>query len=109
MLLVEWDGGPLATCIAGANVNDHLLMAATLDTIVVERPAPAAEAPQGLCLDAGYDNAASRQVKDAPGDKTHPARPWVVERTFSWLLRRRRLLNRWEKRPQNFLANLKIA
>ena len=103
-LLVEEHGGPLSICVAGANVNDHLLLAATLDAIVVERPAPSVESPQHLCLDKGYDNARSRQVvtergyiehiksireekTDELAGKTNPARRWVVERTFSWLLR----------------------
>ena len=125
-LLVEAAGGPLAACVAGANINDHLLLAQTLDAIVVERPVPSAEKPQNLCLDKAYDNALSEMVakergyvphirrigqekKDEQGEKTHPARRWVVERTFSWLLRWRGILNRWEKKPQNYLATLKLA
>jgi putative transposase len=93
---------------------------------VVERPEPTEEEPQHLCLDKGYDNAPSRQVvaergylehirrigeekKDGAGEKTHPARRWVVERTFSWLSRWRGLLVRWDKKPQNYLANVKLA
>ncbi len=125
-LLVERDGGPLSVCVAGANVNDHLLLAATLDAIVVERPQPTEEEPQHLCLDKGYDNEPTRKVvsergytehirrigeekKDEQGEKTHPARRWVVERTFSWLLRWRGILNRWDKKPENYLASLKLA
>jgi putative transposase len=125
-LLVEERGGPLAVCISGANVNDHLLLAATLDAIVVERPEPTGNSPQHLCLDKGYDNEPTRQVlsergytehikrigeekKDEQREKTHPARRWVVERTFSWLLRWRGILNRWEKKPENYLASLKLA
>jgi len=55
-LLVEADGGPLAVVIAEANRHDTKLLAATLEAIVVERPAPTPEAPQHLCLDKGYDN-----------------------------------------------------
>ena len=121
-MLVEGDGGPLACCIAGtaetrfregANVNDHLLLAGTLDAIVVERPEPSEDKPQNLCLDKGYDNEPTRGVvsdrgytehircigeekKDEQGEKTHPARRWVVERTFSWLSRWRGILDRWE-------------
>ena len=125
-LLVEGEGYPLATCIAGANINDHLLLATTLDAIVVERPKPTEEEPQNLCLDKGFDNAPTREVisergyiehircigeekTDEQGEKTLPARRWVVERTFSWLSRWRGILNRWEKKPENYLANLKIA
>ena len=55
-LLVEKDGGPLAVVIAGANVPDVQLLAATIDAIVVERPKPEPEWLQHLCLDKGYDN-----------------------------------------------------
>ena len=114
-------------CIAPANVNDHRLLAATLDAIVAERPAPTEQEPQHLCLDKGYDNAPSRQalsergyvehirriglekVDEATGETRHPARRWVVERTFSWLCRWRGILVRWEKKPQNYLASIKLA
>lgn len=39
----------------------------------------------------------------------HPPRRWVVERTLGWLMRWRGILIRWEKKPQNYLANLKLA
>jgi putative transposase len=107
-------------------VNDHLLLRATLDAIVVERPAVTLANPQNLSLDKGYDNAPTRALleefdyiphirqigeekKDDEGEKTHPARRWVVERTFSWLSRWRGLLIRWEKKPENYLANLKLG
>jgi len=125
-LLVEGSGYPLAVCVAGANLNDHLLLATTLDAVVVERPEPTEDRPQNLCLDKGFDNASAREVvkergyiehikrigeekKDERDEKTHPARRWVVERTISWLSRWRGILNRWEKKPRNYLANLKLA
>jgi putative transposase len=93
---------------------------------VVERPEPTEGEPQHLCLDAGCDNAPTRQAvaergyrehirrigeekKDQAGEKTHPARRWVVKRTFTWLSRWRGLLARWDKKPQNYLANVKLA
>ena len=125
-MLVEADGGPLAVCIAGANVNDHLLLAATLDAIVVEHPLLSQAKPRNLSLDKGYDNEPTRQViterayvphirhigqetKEQTAEKCYPARRWVVERTFSWLLRWRGILIRWEKKPENYLASLKLA
>ncbi len=39
--------------VAGANVRDDKLLAATLDAIVLERPKPTGEASQHLCLDKG--------------------------------------------------------
>lgn len=52
-LLVDGDGSPLGVVVAGANVNDFKLLQATIESIVVERPA----CEQHLCLDKGYDNA----------------------------------------------------
>jgi len=99
-LLVEAAGGPLAVVIAGANVHDTKLLAATLDAIVVARPQPTPERPQHLCLDLGYDNPTGAEaVKNhhyvahlrrigkekldlATGKPRFPARRWVVERTL---------------------------
>ena len=39
----------------------------------------------------------------------HRARRWVVERTHSWINRSRRLLVRWEKKVENYLAFLHLA
>ena len=70
-LLVAGDGYRLAACIAGANINDHLLLAATLDAIVVERPKPTEAAPQHLCLDKGYDNQPTRDLVEERGYIEH--------------------------------------
>ncbi|MGH2515346.1 MAG: transposase [Ktedonobacterales bacterium] len=53
--LCEGHGVPMAVVVAGANVRDMKLAAPTLDAVVVERPAPTADHPQHLGLDAGYD------------------------------------------------------
>jgi putative transposase len=37
------------------------------------------------------------------------ARRWVVERTHSWLNRFRRILVRWEKKAENYIALLHFA
>ena len=44
--------------------------------------------------------------KEIPGFR---ARRWVVERTHSWLNRFRRLLIRWEKKIENYIAMLHFA
>jgi putative transposase len=110
-LLVETDGGPLSVVVAGANVRDDKLLGATLDAVVVERPEPAEEAPQHLCLDEGYDNRPTRELVegrsyvphirrigeeklDTKGEKRYSARRWVVERTLGWLLKCRAILVR---------------
>jgi transposase len=36
-------------------------------------------------------------------------RRWLVERVFAWLMRSRRLVTRYEHKPQNFLGFLELA
>lgn len=44
-----------------------------------------------------------------PGELRYPARRWVVERTLSWLAKRRSLRIRWCKKLDNWLALLQLA
>lgn len=46
----------------GANRNDFKMARATIASIPVERPAPTAEKPQGMCLDKGYDYREVREL-----------------------------------------------
>lgn len=125
-LLTDGAGIPLAIAIDGANRHDMKLLAATLDGVVVLRPDAEVASPQQLCLDAGYDYDASRAEAVARGYAPHVrgraeeqalktqvpgwrARRWVVERTHAWLNRSRRLLVRWEKKAENYLAFVQLA
>ena len=45
----------------------------------------------------------AQKIKHEAGFK---ARRWVVERTHSWMNRYRRILIRWEKKPENYMALL---
>ncbi len=125
-LLPDGSGIPLALVVDGANRHDSKLLVATLDGIVIARPEPTEEHPQHLCLDAAYDGAPAREEVQARGYIEHIrsrgqekvekvqtpgycARRWVVERTHSWLNRSRRLLVRWEKKTENYLAFLQLA
>jgi putative transposase len=126
-LLVEASGGPLAVVIAGANVHDTKLLAATLEAVIMERPQPTVEHPQHLCLDKAYDNPTGdrtveaygyvphirrigeEKLDPASGEKRFPARRWVVERTLAWLSKCRALLVRYDKYAANFLGLLKLA
>ncbi|MDQ2784390.1 MAG: IS5 family transposase [Chloroflexota bacterium] len=122
-LLVDGTGVPLAVVVGGANRHDMKLVTATLEGIVIARPEPEA-VDQHLCLDAGYDYDAVRVTtaargytahirrRDAERATPHPdgqARRWVVERAHSWLHRSRRLLVRWEKKVENYLAFVHLA
>jgi len=112
--------------VDGANRNDFKLARATIESVPIDRPDPTPEAPQGVCLDKGYDY---REVRDllaefgftahirARGEETqaikqaagYRARRWVVERTHSWMNRFRRILVRWEKKPANYLGLLHLV
>src|SRR5215210_9116712 len=125
-LLVEGRCVPIALAVDGANRHDMKLVERTLETLPVSRPAPTPDHPQHLCLDKGYDYAAVRQTvldfgytahivargqeRDAkqhvPG---YRARRWIVERTHSWMNRFRRLLIRWEKKVDHYVAFLHFA
>jgi putative transposase len=125
-LLVDGRGVPLGVVIDGANRNDHKLMRQTIETLAVARPSPSPAAPHNLCLDKGYDYAEVRELAkefaftlhlrtrgEELRERVHhigaKARRWVVERTHSWLNRFRRILIRWEKKPENYLAMLHFA
>lgn len=125
-LLTEGQGVPVGLVVEGANRHDMKLVQATLDSIVVTRPEPTPDQPQGLCLDKGYDYDEVRalvaafgftahirprdeEARDLARDANHRARRWVVERTHSWMNRFRRILVRWEKKSENYLAFLHFA
>jgi putative transposase len=124
--LTDAAGGPLSIVIAPANVNDHKLLDATIEAMVIERPEQTEQEPQNLCLDKAYDNKPSREVVkkhgykdhirrigeeklDQKGKKKHPARRYVVERTLAWLSKCRGLLVRYERKSENYLAQLQFA
>lgn len=111
--------------LAGANVHDTKLLAATIEAIVVERPTPTADVPQHLCLDKGYDNPTGHTTVEQYGyvghlrrigeerlpreQWTYPPRRWVVERTLAWLSKCRSILVRYAKKAVNYLAFIQLA
>jgi putative transposase len=125
-LLTEGHGVPLGLVVAGANRHDMKLVWATIESMVVQRPEPTEEQPQGLCLDKGYDYQEVRETLVEFGFTAHirsrgeeaqalkqeagkRARRWVVERSHSWLNRFRRILVRWDKKPEHYLSFLHFA
>jgi putative transposase len=112
--------------VSGANTHDMRLVEETLKSIPIERPEPTKRKKQHFCADKGYDYPAVRDLiqewgytahiksrgqeeaerKQLPGYRAHR---WVVERTQSWFNRFRRLLIRWEKKPENYTAFLHFA
>ena len=126
-LLVDERGAPLAIFITGANEHDKWSADDLIVHIVAQRP----HSEQHFCADKGYDyedvhvfvglqnyiahikhRRRRNEPKDEcpiPGEKTFPARRWVVERTFSWLSKRRSIATRWCKKPENWLAFVHMA
>jgi transposase len=102
------------------------LVRETIENIIVDRPEPTEEQPQGMCMDKGYDyqevrdtlqefgftahirsrGEEAKALKKEAGERAHR---WVVERTHSWMNRFRRILTRWEKKAENYAAFLHFA
>ena len=125
-LLTEGHGIPVGLAVDGANRHDMKLVRQTIENMVIERPQPTPEQPQGMCLDKGYDFQEVRDILTEFGFTAHirsrgeeiqelareagkKARRWVVERSHSWMNRFRRILIRWEKKPENYIAFLHFA
>jgi putative transposase len=119
--LTDGAGIPVAVALTAANRPDKEALAELLDARVMRAPASRL---QHLCLDKGYDyddaERAARRRRYRPhirrrGEERRAcrrgtrARRWVVERTTSWFNRFRKLLIRWEKKPQNYLALVYFA
>jgi len=126
-LLVDERGAPLAIFITGANEHDKWSADDLIIHIVAKRP----HTEQHFCADKGYDYEDVHQfvglrnyiehIKHRrrrnepkaecpiPGEKSFPARRWVVERTFGWLSKRRSIATRWCKKPQNWLDFVHMA
>jgi putative transposase len=118
-VLMEATGSPLAIVLAGANVHDTKLLAATLDGVVVERPQPTAEQPQHLSLNTAHDNPTGEaavaahgyvlhirrtdedMVDPATGEQRFPVRRWVVKTTLAQLSKCSAVLIRCVKQGAN--------
>jgi transposase len=114
---------PLGLAVAGAHRHDMKLLPATLQKVPMEYPRPLAAYAPNLCLDKAYDFDEVRELLRRFGftapirrrgeearaiarEAGYRARHWVVERTHSGINRFRRLLIRWEKKPENVTTNV---
>lgn len=123
-VLADERGLPLAVILSGANTHDVKLLSDTLDSVVVLRPEPSNELSQNLCLDAGYTGhqgevetrgyiahirPRGEEKKELERNPHFRARRWVVEVLHSFLNRFRKLLVRFEKKADNYLALIHFA
>ena len=121
-VLTDQRGIPVSVVITSANTHDMKAATETLDSVIVERPLK----KQNLCLDKGYDypeiereSIKRRYVphirhrgeeKELIKLRYYSAKRWVVvERTNSWHNRFRKLLVRYEKKSENYLALVCLA
>ncbi len=110
--MVDAQGIPLAECLTAANVNETTVLAAVLDAIppVRGRVGRPRRRPDKLHADKGYRSRKNQGLLRARNIQSRVARPkidsserlgkhrWVVERTFAWLNRMKRLVIRYERR-----------
>ena len=116
-------GVPLSIVVTGANRHDASQLELVLDEIVIERPE---DIEQHLCADKGYSGEPTLQAiaardyvphvkqrgEEIQEKKTNPdykARRWVVEVSHSWFNRFRKLLVRYEKLTETYMALLHMA
>lgn len=134
-LLVDERGAPISVLLTGANRHDKVSAIDLIVSILTKRPA---HKEQHLCADKAYDATDVREFLASEGytahikvnprrskgaaessgeppqgdvlpEKPYPARRWVVERTISWLTKRRSLRTRWAKKAENWLALVRLA
>jgi transposase len=122
MALVEAHGLPLAVTIDSATPHEVTLVDQTLDARFVD------PLPERLIGDKAYDSdaldaalaeqniemiAAHRGNRKQRTQDGHPLRRkkrrWKVERYFAWLQPFRRVLIRWEVKPENYLGFVHFA
>jgi putative transposase len=128
-LLVDGRGAPISVVLTGANRHDKVSAMDLIISVALKRPA---HKEQHLCADKAYDSDDLREFVDSAGyiehikvnsrqkgsegplsegttKRVYPARRWIVERTISWLVKRRSLRTRWSKKAENWLALIQLA
>ena len=124
MLVTDGKGTPLGLHVDSASPGETTLLETVLDDVRV----PRAHLPR-LIADRGYDSDPLRRTlaqrgtqlivphrkgrtRSAPQDRRplrRYRRRWIIERTFSWLHRFRRLVVRYERYALVYLAFLHLA
>lgn len=117
-MLTDGRGVPLSIVVTGANRHDASQLAEVLDGIVIDRQS---DGVVWLYADKGYDGEPAKEAIKSRGYRPRVARKkpergrppkdrrWVVEAAHSWLNRFRKLLVRYEKTADSYLALLSLA
>lgn len=122
--MVDAHGIPLALRLTKANVHDSQLFEALLDAIPALRhhgPGRPRRRPGKAHADKGYDFKKCRAACRVRGIKSRIARRgieskerlgrhrWVIERTFAWLNKQRRLMIRFDRRAAHYVGFLHLG
>jgi putative transposase len=117
-VIVDGNGIPLSLITSGANTHDSKLLEANINNIILKKHGSYVF-PDYLLGDKAYDSGNIRQfiensglnpkikrrreeIEDKKKNPKKKSRRWVVERTFSWFNKFRKLLIRWEKLSKNY-------
>jgi transposase len=120
---VDRAGLPLSVSTHAANHHEVKLVQLSFDFYMIEAM------PEVLIGDRAYDSddldddlrgkgikMVSPHRKNRKKPKTQDGRElrrykrrWIVERFFAWIKHKRRLLNRWEFHPENFLGFVQVS
>ncbi len=123
MAIVDRQGLPLAVSTHAANHHEVTLVQLTFDFYMIEaRPErligdkaydsdglDAALAEEGTEMIAPHRSGRRKQKTQDGRALRRYERRWIVERFFSWIQWKRRLLVRWEFHPENFLGFVQLA
>jgi transposase len=122
--VVDGKGVPLAVRLTKANVNDCQLFGQLLDAIPALRqrgPGRPRHRPGKAHADKGYDFKKCREACRVRGIQHRIARRgieskerlgrhrWVIERTFAWLNKQRRLMIRFDRRASHYIGFLHLG
>jgi transposase len=122
-LITDRNGLPLAFVLTGANTNDSVPFEELLDSIppIDGQRGRARHRPDKLHADKAYDHRRCRQACRRRGIAPRISRRgvetsqklgryrWVIERTFAWINRFRRLVTRYERRSDIHRAFTALA
>ena len=122
-LITDRRGVPLAFLLTGANVHDSIPFEELIDTVpaITGKRGRPRRRPDKLHADKGYDARRCRQACRRRGIKHRIARRgvdssetlgrhrWVIERSFAWINRFRRLVVRYEQRADIHHALTSLA
>lgn len=117
-MLADANGLPLSIVVTGANRHDVTQLGNVLDSVIIASPD---NVKQFLYADKGYDGEPAQRLIYEKGlfprvsrKRKRPGRPfkkrrWIIEVVHSWYNRFRKLLTRYEKYEDSYMALMHLA